>query len=256
MSGAVFQLKTRVTFRTTNDEVWRRRIEGALINMNETTPLIITPPSCCRLNEEEDDEHKRHVVSLLELEDDDKVIVVDLLHRSSWYHRLTNIALLPLMCGVVMVIVVVSSLLQGDVMTFDYSSAAISYLFHSSRPYKWLSSPLPRLGRIHHNAALAAHDQTKPTTSVAFLGNSMIYFNDFPRFFEEISSGSDSSRIIQNSCLHGSASIASLLDWNNGMYPKFKTHNAVLGKDMYGQYIHDYGACTVSIPTIDVVMEM
>jgi hypothetical protein len=30
------------------------------------------------------------------------------------------------------------------------------------------------------------------------------------------------------------------------MYPKFKTHNAVLGKDTYGQYIHDYGACTVS----------
>jgi hypothetical protein len=215
--------------------------------MNETTPLIITPPlSYRRLNEEEDDEHKRYGVSLLELEDDDKIIVVDRLHRSSsWYHRLkNNIALLPLlMCGVVIVIVMAASLLQGDVMTFDYSSAAISYLFHPSRPYKWLSSPLPRLGRIHHNAALALHDQTKTTTSVAFLGNSMLYFNDFPRFFEEISSGSDSRRIVQNSCLHGSASIASLLHGNNGMYPKFKTHNAVLGKDTYGQYIHDYGAC-------------
>jgi hypothetical protein len=227
--------------------------------MNETTPLIITPPSSYRcLNEEEDDAHRRYGVSLLELEDDtNNILVVDRLHRSSGYHQLTNnIALLPLlMCGGVIVIVVVSSLLQGDVvMTFDYTSAAaISYLFHLSRPYKWLSSPLfPRLGRIHHNAAAAPHDQTKTTsTSVAFLGNSMLYFNDFPRFFEEISSsGSDDSSsrrtINQNSCLHGSASIASLLHGNNGMYPKFKTHNAVLGKDMYGQYIHDYGACTVS----------
>ena len=124
-----------------------------IIIMNETTPLIITPPSCRRLNEEEVDEHKRYGVSSLELEDDN-ILVVDRLHRSNWYHRLTNnLALLPLlMCGVVIVIVVVSSLLQGDVMTFDYSSAAISYLFHSSRPYKWLS-PLPKLGRIHHNAS-------------------------------------------------------------------------------------------------------
>ena len=125
-----------------------------IIIMNETTPLIITPPSCRRLNEEEVDEHKRYGVSSLELEDDNILVVVDRLHRSNWYHRLTNnLALLPLlMCGVVIVIVVVSSLLQGDVMTFDYSSAAISYLFHSSRPYKWLS-PLPKLGRIHHNAS-------------------------------------------------------------------------------------------------------
>ena len=129
--------------------------------MNETTPLIITPPSSyrCLNDEEEDDAHERYGVSLLELEDDtNNILVVDRLHRSSGYHQLTNnIALLPLlMCGGVIVIVVVSSLLQGDVvMTFDYSSAAaISYLFHPSCPYKWLSSPLfPRLGRIHHNAA-------------------------------------------------------------------------------------------------------
>jgi hypothetical protein len=80
------------------------------------------------------------------------------------------------------------------------------------------------------------------TTSVAFIGNSMFYFNDFPRFFEEISEGT----VVQNSCLHGGASIGSLLLEGNSMYPQFETSKAILGKDHQGNTIYDYGACTVA----------
>jgi hypothetical protein len=94
-----------------------------------------------------------------------------------------------------------------------------------------------RLGHVH-NDSFADDDSL---TSVAFLGNSMFYFNDFPRFFEEISHGT----IVQNSCLHGGASISSLLIEGNAMYPLFKTRKAILGKDDKGNMIYDYGACTV-----------
>jgi hypothetical protein len=90
-----------------------------------------------------------------------------------------------------------------------------------------------------HNDSVAYDDSL---TSVAFLGNSMFYFNDFPRFLEEISQG----KVVQNSCLHGGASISSLVIEGNGMYPQLKTRKAVLGKDDDGNIIYDYGACTVS----------
>ena len=201
--------------------------------VGETTPLIITPSRT--LNEEEDDEHKRrYVVSSLELEDDNAVVVA---HS---YHCLKNTALLTLLCGVVVIVIAAVSNLQDAPFLHDYSSAAVNYLF-SSRPYKWLPlTPAARLGRVRNSTA-NGNRPSSTETSVAFLGNSMLYFNDLPRFIETIAGG----RVVQNSCLHGSASIATLLD-GSGMYPKFKTHNAILGKDKYGQYIHDYGACTVS----------
>ncbi|KAL3823669.1 hypothetical protein ACHAXA_009774 [Cyclostephanos tholiformis] len=82
---------------------------------------------------------------------------------------------------------------------------------------------------------------TTTTTSVAFLGNSMFYFNDFPRFFEGIGDGF----IVQNSCLHGGASIGSLILEGNAMYPQFMTNNAILGEDDDGNTVYDFGACTI-----------
>ena len=90
-----------------------------------------------------------------------------------------------------------------------------------------------------------------PEISVAFVGNSMQYYNDFPRFMEALSQG----HISQDSCLHGDATIRTLLHTGNGMYPKFMTANAVVddaAEYIYNQMdddativIHDYGACTV-----------
>jgi hypothetical protein len=90
-----------------------------------------------------------------------------------------------------------------------------------------------------------------PHISVAFVGNSMQYFNDFPRLMQALSNGT----ISQNSCLHGDATIRTLLHTGNGMARKFKTANAVVDDaDLYvynnmdddtSIVIHDYGACTV-----------
>jgi hypothetical protein len=84
-------------------------------------------------------------------------------------------------------------------------------------------------------------DSLHNKVSVAFIGNSMLYFNDFPRFFEKITH----HHVVQNSCLHGGGSIASLLLEGNAMYPQFQTPNALLGHDVHGNPIYDYGACTV-----------
>ncbi|KAL3803622.1 hypothetical protein ACHAW5_006384 [Stephanodiscus triporus] len=83
--------------------------------------------------------------------------------------------------------------------------------------------------------------RARPVASVAFVGNSMFYFNDFPRFFEEIGDGG----VVQNSCLHGGASIGSLVIEGNSMYPQFETAGAILGLDDEWGTIYDYGACTV-----------
>jgi hypothetical protein len=93
---------------------------------------------------------------------------------------------------------------------------------------------------------------TQPDISVAFVGNSMQYYNDFPRLMEALSDG----HITQDSCLHGDATIRTLLHTGNGMYPKFMTGNAVVDlgdadnvhdnqDDDADFMIHDYGACTV-----------
>ena len=77
---------------------------------------------------------------------------------------------------------------------------------------------------------------------VAFVGNSMQFVNDLPRFMQAIAKESPTgeSRIYQNSCLHGSLNFKSLLRKGNGMYHKWRTRNAKITKGIY-----DYGACTV-----------
>lgn len=72
--------------------------------------------------------------------------------------------------------------------------------------------------------------------SVAFLGNSMQYYNDFPRFMEVISG----DYVKQNSCMHTDSTLANLLQTGNGMYKKFNTTNALIEDVGF----HDYGACT------------
>lgn len=107
--------------------------------------------------------------------------------------------------------------------------------------------------------------------NVAFVGNSMFYFNgksiglqtsngadvwsphavvscfcgiDFPRFFQALA-GEDLVRY-QDSCLHGGGDIPSLLMEGNAMYPQFSTPDAILEEPTYqmNHTIYDYGACT------------
>lgn len=78
-----------------------------------------------------------------------------------------------------------------------------------------------------------------PRISVAFIGNSMMYYNDFPRFMEALSG----SAITQNSCLHGDASLWSILRWGSGTYKIWKTGAARIFDS--NARIYDFGACTV-----------
>ena len=90
------------------------------------------------------------------------------------------------------------------------------------------------------------HQQHKPR--IAFIGNSMIYYQDLPRFLETLSQG----QMEQNSCLHGGTTLSKILINGNGMFDKFNTSNALLQRDFYdgdstttATTIYDYGACTV-----------
>ena len=46
-----------------------------------------------------------------------------------------------------------------------------------------------------------------PYVKVAMIGNSMMYYNDFPRLMEELANG----HLTQNSCLHGNANFRTIL---------------------------------------------
>ena len=68
-----------------------------------------------------------------------------------------------------------------------------------------------------------APDGNERSTRVAFLGNSILYFNDCPRLLQHMM-GSDS--MIQESCLRGGASLSSLWNKGNGMRNMFRCPNS------------------------------
>jgi hypothetical protein len=82
-----------------------------------------------------------------------------------------------------------------------------------------------------------------PHYHVAFIGNSMQYYNDLPRFMETLSK----NRISQDSCLHGDATLTNILRTGSGMYGKFDTTAARIDyvDNANNATVYDYGACTV-----------
>jgi hypothetical protein len=85
----------------------------------------------------------------------------------------------------------------------------------------------------------SSSSDVRPYIHVAFVGNSMQYYNDLPRFMEALSD----YHLTQNSCLHGDANLESILNTGNGMYSIWKTGSARVFN--YDKNIHDFGACTV-----------
>lgn len=76
----------------------------------------------------------------------------------------------------------------------------------------------------------------KETVRVAFLGNSIQYYNDLPRFM-----GAFSNNVIcQDSCFRGNANLTSLFKEGNGMSAKFKTTNSLQPDGTY-----DIGAANI-----------
>ena len=73
--------------------------------------------------------------------------------------------------------------------------------------------------------------------SVAFIGNSMQYYNDLPRLLVEMSE----ENITQNSCYRPGTSLKTIVTHGNGMPNYWNTSAALInGTDLY-----DFGACTV-----------
>lgn len=83
--------------------------------------------------------------------------------------------------------------------------------------------------------------------NVAFVGNSITFVNDLPRLLEALSGGN----VYQNSCLHGSLNLMSIMQKGNGMYYKWKTKQARIrhvnttGSHSYRKKdLYDFGVCS------------
>jgi hypothetical protein len=79
-----------------------------------------------------------------------------------------------------------------------------------------------------------------PEIHVAFVGNSITFVNDLPRFMEALSGDT----IVQNSCLHGALSFSTILEKGNGMYNKWRRKAALMDEKYKGYKVYDHGACT------------
>ncbi|KAL3786326.1 hypothetical protein ACHAW5_007791 [Stephanodiscus triporus] len=109
--------------------------------------------------------------------------------------------------------------------------------------------PAPKNDDEHEDereAAVGSDGRPGGGISVAFLGNSILYYNDCPRFLVNLGSGSITR---QDSCLRGGASLPSLWEDGNGMGRKFATRNAIVdvGDDTTagGDVAYDVGKPTV-----------
>lgn len=88
--------------------------------------------------------------------------------------------------------------------------------------------------------ALITVPSPKPNYNIAFVGNSMQYYNDFPRFMQALSG----DHITQDCCLHGDAAFNTILTWGSGMYQIWHTGVARITNDK-GAVLYDMGSCTV-----------
>lgn len=118
----------------------------------------------------------------------------------------------------------------------------VAYDHEGAKSRKWRRSAIVG-GVISSSVAvvvwvLMGQSQPDPVR-IAFIGNSFQFVNDFPRFLPRLAS--KTTMIQQDSVLHGSLSLVTLLHKGNGMRTRWQTENA--WDESVGLY--DYGACTV-----------
>lgn len=119
---------------------------------------------------------------------------------------------------------------------------------HTKKTHHARKNTLPQgdeyLPRRHYPSLL-----NETSVNIAFLGDSLMYFNDLPRFVQVLGTNwGNLNHIYQNSCLRGGASLAGLFRKGNAMYDKFHTNQAIISnnKTNNNHTMYDYGACTVS----------
>lgn len=91
---------------------------------------------------------------------------------------------------------------------------------------------------------MAVFEPPPPVANVAFIGNSVQYYNDFPRLMEAMSG----NRIRQQkSCLHGNADLDIILKWGSGTYPIwYNASNHNVTAELAGIVpLPDLGECSV-----------
>ena len=96
---------------------------------------------------------------------------------------------------------------------------------------------------MDHAPALPSSSKTQ----IAFIGNSIQYFNDTPRFLARLSRQVGSiTTIHQDSCYRGGVNLVELWEQGNGMMKHgFASEAAVSGTDENGNNVYDVGASTV-----------
>uniref|UniRef100_A0A7S2HM73 Uncharacterized protein n=1 Tax=Helicotheca tamesis TaxID=374047 RepID=A0A7S2HM73_9STRA len=123
-----------------------------------------------------------------------------------------------------------------------YIFLLLAYAHINCKLYKVAAFQTPR--QPSHRKMSTSEDKNlelSSPASVAFVGNSILYFHDTPRALVNMAGSWKLSR--QDSCMRGGASLISLLNDGNGMQRTFSTPNAFMGDDETEKY--DIGAPTV-----------
>jgi len=100
--------------------------------------------------------------------------------------------------------------------------------------------PLGAVGLMIALALLFPGIDTVQPINVAFVGNSITFVNDLPRFLQALS-----PTMHQDSCLHGALSFLTMMYTGNGMYNKWSNQRALLTETYQGNHtIYDFGSCS------------
>lgn len=93
---------------------------------------------------------------------------------------------------------------------------------------------------VETDGPLSSSSRSSSSVRVAFLGNSILYFNDCPRLLQQMLE-TRHSHVEQDSCLRPSANLSRLWKDGNGMHKRFRTLAALRDDGVS----YDFGASTV-----------
>lgn len=99
-------------------------------------------------------------------------------------------------------------------------------------------------GDVRSPSVVAKEDQE---IRIAFIGNSMIYFNDSPRLVENMLKGTGHT-VRQDSCLRGGATLSSLWEQGNGMNELFRCNAALIDSS------NEISSYDTGYPTIEALI--
>ena len=127
-----------------------------------------------------------------------------------------------------------------SVVFFVLTVAWTAKYWHSKKNLGLKENSPTGIGTMGSDSSKDASKQSRDRIQVAFIGNSILYYNDCPRLLQHMLEQRYQT-VVQDSCLHGGQNFVSLMEKGNGMAKKFATPNARLPNGSY-----DIGSPTVS----------